>query len=91
MRKIRAFNTTQNRLTAILLFAFGYLSLPMFFGIYVYYSFGRGYFPPKADLVAFPLAAFLFLWVVCFPIFVTLCFSIEVIGRWLALLSRKPN
>lgn len=72
-----------------MLFAFGYLSLPLLFGIYAYYSFGNGYFPPKADLIGMPLAAFLFIWVVCFPVFVTLCFSIEVLGRRIAFLSRE--
>lgn len=91
MRKIKGLNTTQNRLMAIMFFAFGYLSLPLLFGVYAYYSFGRGYFPPKADLVGMPLAAFLFMWVVCFPVFVALCFSIELMGRWIALLSHKKE
>ena len=82
-------NTKKNRLTTIVALAFGYLSLPLLFGVYVYYSFGHGYFPPKADLVGMPFAVFLFLWILCFPVLIAFCFSIEFLGRWMALLSRR--
>ena len=82
-----SFNTAQNRLAAIMVMVLGYLSSPLLFGAYLYYSLGRGYYPPEADSVGLPFAALLFLWIVCFPVFLALCFSIEIVGRQLALVA----
>jgi hypothetical protein len=88
---LNSINTDENRLTAIMLLAFGYLSLPLLGGAYLYFSLSHNHFPPNADAVAIPFAGFLLLWVVCFPVFVTLCFAIEIIGRRLNQMSRRDE
>lgn len=84
-------NTAQNRLVAIMFLSFVYLLTPLLFGAYLYYSLGRGYFPPEADSIGIPFAAFLFLWIVCFPVFVALCFLIELVGRRIASVSHDDE
>jgi len=82
-------NTAKNRLTTIMVLAFGYLLSPLLFGIYLYYSFHQSYYPPNADVVAIPFAGFFLLWVISFPVFIVLCFSIELLGRRLDTISRQ--
>ena len=66
-----------------------YLSLPLLFGAYLYYSLGKGFYPPEADSVGLPFVAFLFLWIVCFPVVTAICFLIEVIGRFISGADRE--
>jgi hypothetical protein len=81
-------NTPSNRLAIITLTVFAYLSAPLLYGATLYYQLQNGEFPTDADSIGIPFAGFIILWLICLPVFVLLCISIEMIGE---MLNRGMN
>jgi hypothetical protein len=74
-------DTTEKRLTLIMLFFFLYIISPCVFAAWMFNELSNGAFPAQSDSIAIPIAGFVVIWIIAFPFFVFFCGLIEILGR----------